>query len=109
VLSDILELAGHRVHTAGCGAEAIALLERVLSEGGGVDVVLVDLVMPDMDGLDCIAALRARLPGLPALLCTGLDRDGRLEDLPPDTRTQVLRKPMPVDGLLAAVRAAVEG
>lgn len=48
-----LERAGHAVHTTGSGAEAIRLLHT-----GGVDLVVLDLGLPDVDGLDVLAAAR---------------------------------------------------
>ncbi|MFH1463248.1 MAG: ATP-binding protein [Pseudomonadota bacterium] len=103
VIVDILDLHGHTVFAAGGGAGAVSLVEDLLRRGERLDLALVDLVMPDMDGLDCIAALRERLPGLPAVVCTGIDREGRLEGLAPEDGIRVLHKPMAVQDLLAAV------
>jgi PAS domain S-box-containing protein len=103
VIVDILEMHGHEVFVAAGGLGAIAQVDGLVARGEGLDLALVDLVMPDMDGLDCIAALRARLPGLPAVVCTGLDRDGRLEAIAPDAGVRVLRKPMAVEELLEVV------
>jgi signal transduction histidine kinase/CheY-like chemotaxis protein/ligand-binding sensor domain-containing protein len=50
----LLQRNGHRVHIAANGLEALALLERV-----EVDVVLMDLQMPEMDGFQATAAIRA--------------------------------------------------
>ncbi len=46
-----LERAGHAVHTTGSGAEALGLLTT-----GGVDLVVLDLGLPDVDGLEVLAA-----------------------------------------------------
>ncbi len=46
-----LERAGHAVHTTGSGAEALGLLTT-----GGVDLVVLDLGRPDVDGLEVLAA-----------------------------------------------------
>jgi len=48
-----LERAGHAVHTTGSGAEALGLLDT-----GGVDLVVLDLGLPDVDGLEVLAAAR---------------------------------------------------
>lgn len=48
-----LQRAGHLVHTTGSGAEAIGLLTA-----GGVDLVVLDLGLPDVDGRDVLAAAR---------------------------------------------------
>jgi signal transduction histidine kinase/CheY-like chemotaxis protein/HPt (histidine-containing phosphotransfer) domain-containing protein len=53
-----LEKWGHAVEVAGGGREALAALER-----GDFNLVLMDMQMPDMDGLECTAALRRREQG----------------------------------------------
>lgn len=52
----ILSSAGHRVLTAPDGREALRLL---LDEGKAVDVVLMDILMPVMNGLEATTTLRA--------------------------------------------------
>jgi len=58
---------GFRVLTAGDGRQALDVIEAER-----VDLVVVDLMMPGMDGGATIAAVRARRPGLPVVLSTGL-------------------------------------
>jgi two-component system alkaline phosphatase synthesis response regulator PhoP len=53
VVRRYLERAGHAVHTTGSGAEALGVLA-----GGGVDLVVLDLGLPDVDGLEVLAAAR---------------------------------------------------
>lgn len=67
MLSDCLTRAGHEVHTARDGAEALAALRRHRP-----DIVLTDLNMPVMNGLDFIRAARADEAGrgVPVLLLT---------------------------------------
>src|SRR4029077_13987661 len=50
---------------AGNGVEALALLEKQLP-----DVVLTDMLMPEMDGLQLVQAIRGKYPGLPVILMT---------------------------------------
>lgn len=61
-----LERDGHQV------TEALGYVAgRVLIEAGGFDLALVDRRMPDGDGLELLALLRARLPGCIRVLLTG--------------------------------------
>ena len=72
VVVRMIEDLGYSALPAASGAAALALLDH-----HAVDAVLVDLTMPMMSGVDVIAAVRARRPGLPVVLCSGFDRDGR--------------------------------
>ena len=82
-LAELLAGEGCVVETAGDGVEALAVLEK-----GGIDVVISDVVMPNMDGHELFLAVRKRFPNLPVLMMTAFhyDRDhiikrSRLEGL----------------------------
>lgn len=62
----MLETHGYRVITC---ADARAALE--VFKQGGIDLVLTDLVMPDMDGTELIAQVKALSPQTPAILFSG--------------------------------------
>ena len=82
--------------------------EEALREArtGRFDLALVDLGLPDMDGLELVRRLRAADPGMPVVVCTGYAAgDARLRGLPDGVT--VLRKPCLAPDLLAAVEAAV--
>ncbi|HWC90105.1 MAG TPA: response regulator [Pirellulales bacterium] len=72
----LLELSGHLVTTAENGAEAVAAIERQ-----AFDVVLMDIEMPVMDGLEATRAIRAREAGTgtrtPIIAMTAHAVDGR--------------------------------
>lgn len=57
VIATILTLNGYTLHTAGSGEEAVAMLERAECVP---QVVLVDVQMPGLNGVELVAALRAR-------------------------------------------------
>jgi len=65
-MADLLSLWGYEVATAGDGAEA---LERVSEESPAV--VVSDLVMPGMDGLGLLSALRVDHPDVAVIMLTG--------------------------------------
>jgi CheY-like chemotaxis protein len=71
-VSDILRAEGCDVSTASNGREALELLESQ-----PVDLILSDVVMPDLDGYDLYTAVRTRYPHLPVVLMTAFfyDRD----------------------------------
>ena len=65
-LAELLRALGFDVIEAGSGAEALALLEQRTP-----DVLFTDLGLPDVDGLELTARVRARNPALPALVASG--------------------------------------
>jgi two-component system chemotaxis sensor kinase CheA len=66
----ILEAAGYRVRTACDGRDALTHLD-------GIDLVVTDVEMPDMDGIELTEAIRAHatLSALPVVIVTTLDGD----------------------------------
>jgi two-component system alkaline phosphatase synthesis response regulator PhoP len=76
VVRRYLERAGHPVLTTGSGAEALRLLTA-----GGVDLVVLDLGLPDVDGLDVLAAAHDA-PEVPVVVVTARSQlDDRLDGL----------------------------
>lgn len=71
LLRRYLERAGYQVHTTGSGADAIQMLAA-----GGLGLVVLDLGLPDVDGLDVLAAAREH-DGVPVVVLTAR---GGLED-----------------------------
>jgi two-component system, NtrC family, nitrogen regulation response regulator GlnG len=65
VLSRALEAEGHRVESFAEGKPALAALS-----GGGFDLAIVDIRMPDLSGLDLLSRVREAQPDLPVLLVT---------------------------------------
>lgn len=65
-LSAMLQRVGFEVASADSGAEAVTLLEQQ-----AFDLLLVDLKMPGMDGMQVVAAARARQPDLAIIVLTG--------------------------------------
>ena len=74
-----MTLGGHELVRAGGGREALQIMER-----GGIDLVLLDLMMPDLDGIDVLLHLRAHeggvrvLHGKVAVIRYGRDLNGLL-------------------------------
>lgn len=64
----VLETNGYRVITASSGTEALAILERQ-----PVDLVLTDLLMPGLSGMDLARETKQRHPHLPIVLYSGVN------------------------------------
>lgn len=68
LVSDMLEHQGHRALTAHSGAEGLAHLEARCAE---IDLVILDMVMPVMDGEEFLEHMERMCPDVPVLLVTG--------------------------------------
>jgi DNA-binding NarL/FixJ family response regulator len=93
------------VGEAANGAEAVARVQR----GGGADVVLMDLRMPEMGGVEAIRRLRETAPSVRVLVLTTYDTDSDVLPAIEAGATGYLLKDAPRDELIRAVRAAYKG
>ena len=71
ILANALEFAGYRVHIAATGGAACALPPRLRP-----DVIILDLMLPDMDGLALTTTLKA-ITDAPIIICS--DRHGQVD------------------------------
>jgi len=96
----ILTHAGYSVHVAPDGRDALELIRK---EGGRVDLVVSDVVMPHLGGLELVKILATERPDLPVLLASGYPEDERRQSDEILARTPFLPKPFQARELLAAV------
>ncbi|MFL6015754.1 MAG: response regulator transcription factor [Gaiellaceae bacterium] len=101
-LGRALRLEGYDVDLAADGAEA---LERLESDGAGVDLVVLDVLMPNVDGLEVCRRIRRSGSRLPVLMLTARDEVAdRVAGLDAGADDYVV-KPFALAELLARVRA----
>jgi two-component system cell cycle sensor histidine kinase/response regulator CckA len=100
----ILERAGYHVLDARHGADALMLWRQYAEE---IDLVVTDVVMPEMGGRALADALRAAKPTLPILFMSGYSDDEMTRRGFSDTRVAFLAKPFSADSLVGAVREAL--
>jgi len=93
-----LETQGYQVLTARNGEEALGYLN-----GHPVDVVLTDIFMPEMDGIETIAALRKLFPDIRVIALSGRPGVDYLAVARELGVTRTLRKPFDIEELLAAL------
>ncbi len=101
-LSSVLERRGMRVLTATTGSEAIALVESTPD----LAIVLMDIMMPEMDGYQTIQVIRGR-PGfrrLPIIALTAKAMKGDREKCLEAGASDYLAKPVNTEQLLSALR-----
>jgi CheY-like chemotaxis protein len=79
-VKQILEMDGHSVFTAATGNETLRILA---DQNGEIDLVLLDLTLPDMNGLDLIPKLSVDYPSLKVVIWSGaLPDELKFEDQP---------------------------
>ncbi len=95
---------GHKVVAVSGGAEAI---EYYRAFGHRWDLVIIDMIMPGMDGRQCLRALRELNPDVRAILCTGGGDDGAISGALGEGDVGFVQKPYPMEKLAEAVRSAL--
>jgi PAS domain S-box-containing protein len=103
-LRAILERAGYSVLLAQSGSQALDLLRL---NPGGLDAVLLDMTMPDMDGRETLGALRGLEPELPVLLLSGHSEQDIKRAFSADELAGFLLKPFSSADLLSSVARAL--
>ena len=96
-----LRSRGYTVIEAGNGIEALEALE---SQDSAVDLVVSDVVMPEMDGPTLLAEMRKRNPQLKFIFVSGYAEDAFEKSLPQNQQFNFLPKPFTLSQLVAAVK-----
>jgi DNA-binding response OmpR family regulator len=101
-VADALRASGYGVSEAGDGVKGLSEASRA-----GVDLVLLDLLLPRRDGLDLLGELRRLRPGLPVIILTARgSEDDRVRGLKAGADDYVI-KPFSARELLARVEAVL--
>ena len=100
----VLEREGYKVLEAENGMEALSVYEAA---DPAPDVLLTDVVMPQMGGKDLAKRLLEAQPGLKVIFMSGFVRDSELLEGINDRRTPFLQKPFDIEELAKIVRMAI--
>jgi len=102
-LAERLEMRGMQTETANSGEEAL----RILNENPP-EIVVMDVMMPGMNGLECLRRIRQTQPGLPVILLTGIGstREG-IQGLELGA-VNYLMKPLQIEELIAKIGEALQ-
>src|SRR5277367_5832937 len=96
-----LRSRGYTVIEASNGVEAMEALEQ---KNGAVDLVVSDVVMPEMDGPTLLRAMRARNPDLKIIFVSGYAEDAFAKSLKETEKFDFLPKPFALSALVAKVK-----
>lgn len=98
-LIEVLRDRGYQVISASSGAQALTLLD-------GVDVVVTDLAMPGMDGLELVSRIAARAPALPVILLTAHGSDNMVRIASSRGACGCVSKPFDIDEIARVIEHA---
>lgn len=98
MFSDILRGSDYRVLTAENGKKALALLKTEK-----VDLLLTDIIMPELDGFELAAEVAERYPHIKVQLVSGFCKSGNEHLVPPELIKQLIAKPVELNTLLERV------
>ncbi|WP_417411859.1 cell cycle histidine kinase CckA [Hoeflea sp.] len=101
----MLEARGYEVHEAGTGVEALEILTEL---EGKVDIVVSDVVMPEMDGPTLLTELRKDYPDMKFIFVSGYAEDAFAKNLPADAKFGFLAKPFSLKQLATSVREMLD-
>lgn len=105
MLNQILSKIGYKVLSATNSSRAISLCREYKS---AIDVVLSDIIMPDMNGVELIAILRETRPQLKAIFMSGYTNSMAVESAGMDKNTVFLQKPFTFEELARKIRDSLD-
>ncbi|QKV17685.1 cell cycle histidine kinase CckA [Oricola thermophila] len=96
---------GYTVHEASSGVEALEIIAEL---DGKVDIVVSDVVMPEMDGPTLLAEMRNSYPDIKFIFVSGYAEDAFAKNLPEGAKFGFLPKPFSLKQLATTVKEMLE-
>ncbi len=102
----LLNNFGYKVITAGNGKEALAIYSKYKNK---ISLILLDLIMPEMDGRQCLAEMLLIDPKAKILVASGYSENGLNDEIVEAKARGFVGKPYNITKLLTTVRDALDG
>jgi two-component system cell cycle sensor histidine kinase/response regulator CckA len=96
-----LRATGYEVFEAESGEQALEVLDE---EDDRIDLMISDVVMPEMDGPALLTKVRERLPGLKVIFVSGYAEENVRQDIADDRSVEFLAKPYSLDQINSKVK-----
>jgi two-component system cell cycle sensor histidine kinase/response regulator CckA len=100
-----LKMRGYEVHEAASGIEALEVMEEL---DGRIDLVVSDVVMPEMDGPTLLREMRRKRPDLKFIFVSGYAEDAFAKNLPEGEKFGFLAKPFSLRDLAVSVKTMLD-
>ncbi|OGR18654.1 MAG: hypothetical protein A3K53_00930 [Deltaproteobacteria bacterium RIFOXYB2_FULL_66_7] len=104
VAKDMLEALGYEVVTAADGLEGISRYRELWRE---IDLVILDMIMPNMSGGDCFRRMKEINPKARVVLSSGYSMEGAIQDVMNEGILAFIQKPYRLEELSRVVGTAV--
>jgi len=95
LIADFVRAAGLSVIKAKSGREAIEIIE----ENENIDIVILDMIMPGLDGAETFHAIRALRPSVPVLISTGYSAEEKVRKILAEANVALINKPFTFEEL----------
>jgi two-component system cell cycle sensor histidine kinase/response regulator CckA len=103
LVKDALGTRGYSVLTANRGATGLTILDS--KKGEAIDLVIIDLVMPDVDGAELASKILAQKPAMKILVMSGYADDVVVHGIVDSKNVDFLGKPFSIRDLFSRVSA----
>jgi signal transduction histidine kinase/ActR/RegA family two-component response regulator len=105
IYKEMLGSLGYSVEVCGSGHEAIEVYSKYQTS---IDLVIIDMIMGEINGLECFRELKKTNPRLRAILASGYDLGDKQAEILSEGFTGVIKKPFEIQMLLKAVSDALQ-
>ena len=105
IYREMLSNLGYSVEVCGSGHEAIDVYAK---KQESIDLVIIDMIMGEINGLECFRELKKTNPRLRAILASGYDLADKQQEIISEGIAGVIQKPFEIHMLLKAVSAALQ-
>lgn len=100
---NILQESGYNVLTASNGPEALDIVKNHEK----IDLVMLDMIMPKMNGHELYLKIKEIRPGIKSLLCSGYSQSGKAQEIMDSGVSDFVQKPYGMSDLLEKVRSVL--
>ncbi len=90
MISEMIKQSGYSILQAGGGRSAVELFSKHHAD---IDLVLLDMMMPEMDGGDVLSEIRKISPNIKVIVCSGYSKNLRLDEILKDGVAAFVQKP----------------